>query len=97
MPRIRSLGSTRGGGLLRAMERTGWRRGVFGTSRGWFYVGTGLWLLRKLRGLTGRQTEILLSEELKPGQRMIISNGLVTAEGTPTGNGSGRRGRKRKP
>ncbi|HEY4376344.1 MAG TPA: hypothetical protein VGM93_04265 [Acidimicrobiales bacterium] len=67
-------------GLLRRLERTGVRKGLFGESKAWLYIGTGLWTLRTIRRLAERKPEILLSEELKPGQRLIIANGRATID-----------------
>lgn len=71
------------GGLLRMAERAGIARGVFGTSKGWLYVGTGLWTLRTMRRLALRKPEILLSEELRPGDRLVIANGRATLDSVP--------------
>ena len=68
------------GGLLRKLERTGVRKGLFGDSKAWFYVGTGLWTLRLVRRLAERKPDILLREELKPGQRIVIANGRATLD-----------------
>ena len=68
-----------GGGVLRTLERSGLRKGM-GGSKSWFYVGTGLWTLRTLRRLAARNDELLISEELKPGQRIVIANGVATVE-----------------
>ena len=97
MARLRSGGPS-SGGILRVLEQKGMRQGVFGNSKGWLYVGTGLWTLRTIRRLNARQTEILISEELKPGQRIIIANGVATVDGTPTAEPSsgGRRRRSRR-
>ena len=85
----------RGSVLLRTLEQTGFRRGLFGNSKAWLYVGTGLWTVRTLRRFAGRQTQILISEELKPGQKMIIANGIATIVGEAVATpGTGRRGRK---
>jgi hypothetical protein len=70
----------KGGGWLRTLERAGVTRGLFGASKPWFYVGTGLWTLRTIRRLAERKPEILLSEQLRPGERMIIANGVATIE-----------------
>lgn len=87
-------------GLLRTAERLGVNRGIFGGSKGWFYVGTGLWTLRTVRRLASRKSEILLSEELKPGQRLVIANGRATldevAAQAQTGGGTSRRARRRR-
>jgi hypothetical protein len=65
---------------MRMLERTGIRKGIFGDSKAWMYVGTGLWTIRFLRRLAERKPEVLLREELKPGQRMIIANGRATID-----------------
>ena len=80
--------------LLRSLEQTGIRKGLFGNSRAWMYLGTGLWTVRTLRRFAGRKTEILISEELKPGQRIIIANGSATIDGAPDPVPSGRRRRR---
>lgn len=79
-------------GLLRMAERTGLRKGL-GGSKGWFYLGTGLWTLRTIRRLAADKEEILISEPLKPGERIIISN-AQTSEGEPLGRPSRRQARK---
>ena len=71
--------SAEGGGLLRNAERVGLRKG-FNGSKPWFYLGTGLWTLRTVRRLGERKSEILVSETLKPGQRIIVANGRVTVD-----------------
>ena len=84
MSRRRAAGGAKGGGILRTLESAGVSRGVFGASKGWFYVGTGLWTMRKVRSLGQRKPEILLTEVLRPGQRMIIANGRATIEDAPS-------------
>ena len=68
------------GGILRTIERVGVTRGVFGTSKGWFYVGTSLWVLRKVRAFGEGRSQLLMSEPLRPGERMVIANGVATIE-----------------
>jgi hypothetical protein len=95
MARRRARGLAGGGGVLRTVERLGVNRGVFGGSKGWFYVGTGLWTLRKVRGLAQRQPEILLRETLRPGDRLTIANGVATIVSAPVPEAQlSRRGRK---
>lgn len=74
----KARGGSKRGGLVSLAMRTGINRGVFGGSKGWLYVATGLWTLRTVRKLSARKTEILLSEELKPGERLIIANDRPT-------------------
>lgn len=82
-----------GTGPMRMLERTGLRKGIEG-HRGWFYVGTGLWTLRTVRRLAGDKEEILVSERLKPGQSIVISNAVSTTDGSPLVRPSRRRRRK---
>jgi hypothetical protein len=79
MARLRS--GRRKGGILGTLQSIGMSRGVFGNSKGWFYVGTGLWTLRTVRRIAERKPEILLREEIKPGQKLVIANGRATVEG----------------
>lgn len=81
----RARGGRSGRGMLRTAERLGIARGVFGASKGWFYVGTGLWTLRTVRRMAERKPEILLSEELKPGQRVVVANARATLDQVPSG------------
>lgn len=96
MARARARGARGGGGALRFLERTGVNRGLMGGSKGWFYVGTGLWTLRTVRRLATRKTEILLSEELRPGQRIVIANGRATIDGPAGEPVAITRGRRRR-
>jgi len=82
MARSRGGDGSRNSFLLSA-ERRGLSQGIFNGKRGWLYIGTGLWTIRTVRRFAGRKTEILLSEELKPGQRLIIANNRATIEGAP--------------
>lgn len=85
------------GGLLRVAERTGVNRGVLGGSKGWFYVGTGLWTLRTIRRMAERRSETLISEELKPGDRLVIANGRATLDrSAPQGPAPGGRRRHKR-
>ena len=66
-------------GVLRRVEAHGMRLGR-GGKKHWLYVGTGLWTLRTVRRLAERRDEILISETLQPGQRLIIANNRPTIE-----------------
>ena len=95
MARRARRGGGAGSGPLRMLERTGLSKGLAG-NRAWFYVGTGLWTLRTVRRLAERREEILISEQLRPGERIIIANGratIDTVEGAAPA-ASGRRGRR---
>jgi hypothetical protein len=83
-------------GTLRRLEHLGMSKGRHG-SKTWLYVGTGLWTLRTVRRLADRREEILISEPLRPGERLIIANNRPTLESaaTPPKPPKGRRAKKR--
>lgn len=61
------------------LRRTGFRKGVQG-NRAWLAVALSMWGAQKLRQLATREPEILISEELRPGDRMVIANGRATVD-----------------
>jgi hypothetical protein len=83
-------------GVLRRIEHLGMSRGRQG-SKTWLYVGTGLWTLRTVRRLADRREEILISEPLRPGERLIIANNRPTldTDPSPAKPPKGRRAKKR--
>ena len=63
------------------LQRRGLSRGVLGGSKGWLYVGIGIWGLRKMRSIAkGGEPEILISEALSPGERIVIAAGRATLD-----------------
>jgi hypothetical protein len=66
------------GRIVRILRRNGMRKGVFGGSRGWAAVAVGTWGYTTLKRLARREPELVFSEELKPGERIIISNNRPT-------------------
>jgi hypothetical protein len=60
--------------VVRFLFRQGMRRGVLGGNRIWMYVFAGAGLLRIFTKLAGNDEKVVFSEELKPGQALIISN-----------------------
>ena len=80
-------------GVLRRIEHLGMSRGRQG-NKTWLYVGTGLWTLRTVRRLADRREEILISEPLRPGERLIISNNRPTIEATAPKPPKGRRAKR---
>lgn len=56
------------------------RRGFLGGNGTWLAVGMGAWGLKKVHQMAQRNTEILIREELKPGQRIVIANDRATIE-----------------
>ena len=61
------------------LRRTGFRKGIQG-NRTWLALGLVIWGAQKLRQLATRDAVVLVREELKPGERMIIANGRVTVD-----------------
>jgi hypothetical protein len=59
---------------LQMMQRNGVRRGVFGGSRGWFWVAVGTWGVRRLRRAVGSEPELVYRGELRPGQTFEIDH-----------------------
>ena len=76
--RSRTVTAPAVGPIVRILRRTGIRKGVFGGSRGWVAIAVGTWGYTTLKRLARREPELVLSEELKPGERIIISNGVPT-------------------
>ena len=68
------------GRMLGYLRRRGTRKGFLGDSKPWLYIGTAAWAFRLLRRVARRRAEVLLLEELKPGQRIIISNNRPTVD-----------------
>ena len=66
------------GRVVRILRRNGVRKGIFGGSRGWAAVAVGTWGYTTLKRLAQREPELVFSEELKPGERIIISNNRPT-------------------
>jgi hypothetical protein len=65
--------------LLTRLRRTGFRKGMQG-NRTWLALGLVIWGGQRLRKLATRDAEVIVREELKPGDRMIIANGRVTVD-----------------
>ena len=68
------------GRIVRLLRRDGMRKGILGGSRGWTAVAVGTWGYTTLRRMARREPEIVFSEELKPGERIIISNNTPTLD-----------------
>jgi hypothetical protein len=60
--------------VLRAMQSRGVRRGVFGSSRGWFWVAVAAFLLRRFRRIIGSEAEVVFRGELKRGHTLRIDH-----------------------
>jgi len=68
------------GRILRILRKNGLRRGILGGNRAWAAVAVGTWGYSQLKRLSQRSAEVVFSEELKPGQRIIISNDRTTVD-----------------
>jgi hypothetical protein len=66
---------------LHLLQRRGVQRGVFGSSRAWFWVAVGAWLLRRARQAIGSEYELVYRGELRPGESMRISHLTETRDG----------------
>jgi hypothetical protein len=77
---------------LGMLQRRGVQRGVFGSSRAWFWVAVGAWVLRRVRRVVGSEPELVYRAEIKPGQAIQIDH-LTEVYGTTNRSGRGRRRR----
>ncbi|HEX6569778.1 MAG TPA: hypothetical protein VF015_11450 [Acidimicrobiales bacterium] len=77
MPRLHSR-SDRG---LRFLQRRGVNKGLFGGSRGWFWVAVASFGLRQFRRAIGSQYELVYRGELKPGEAIHVDHLTETYTG----------------
>lgn len=73
---------SRAEGVLGFLQTRGVQRGVFGTSRAWFWIAIAAWVVRRLRRVVGSEPELVFRGEIKPGQAIQIDH-LTEAYGTP--------------
>jgi hypothetical protein len=67
--------------VLRTLQSRGVRRGVYGSSRGWFWVAVVTFGLRRLRRAAGSEYEVVYRGEVKPGEVLQIGHLAETYEG----------------
>lgn len=60
--------------MLGFLLRQAFRRGVLGGSRPWLVMGGVALGLRVLRKVTGSEPEVVYSEELGPGESLVIAH-----------------------
>jgi len=77
----RRRSTSRTEGLLGFLQSRGVQRGVFGTSRAWFWVAVSAWVLRRIRKVVGSEPELVYRGEIKPGQAIQIDH-LTEVYGT---------------
>ena len=58
--------------LVRLLLRNGWRRGVLGGSRPWLVAGGVALSVRVLQKLIASEEKVVYSEELEPGETLVI-------------------------
>ena len=61
-------------GLLGFLQTRGVQRGIFGSSRAWFWIAIGAWALRRVRRVVGSEPELVFRGEIKPGQAIRIDH-----------------------
>ena len=61
-------------GPVSYLKRTGFRRGVVGNDRRWLAVWAGVTVAGFVRRRLGRREEVVLQEELEPGQTLVIEH-----------------------
>jgi hypothetical protein len=76
---------------LGRLQRRGTRKGIYGSSRFWFWVAVTAWGLRKFRNATGAVPSLVFRDELRPGESIQVSHGTETYAGRRV------RSRRRKP
>lgn len=64
--------------LVRLLRTTAFRRGVLGTSRGWFALWAGLGLARFVRARLERGSVVVERVVLRPGEAVEIRDTGVT-------------------
>jgi hypothetical protein len=57
-----------------ALFRIGVRRGLLGGSKPWQYVAAIGLVLRLLKKMGGREEKVVFTEELKPGESLVVTH-----------------------
>ena len=60
--------------MLRTLTRLAVSQGLLGGSRRWLAVGTAAMALRALIRLTTREPKVVYSEDLAPGESLLITH-----------------------
>ena len=76
---------------LGRLQRRGTRKGLYGSSRFWFWMAVTAWGLRKFRNATGAVPSLVFRDELRPGESIQVSHAAETYAGKRV------RSRRRKP
>ncbi|MEA2828997.1 MAG: hypothetical protein QOG43_3436 [Actinomycetota bacterium] len=59
--------------MLTRLRRLGLARGL-GKSNAWLAVGVTAWALQTLKKFAAKEPKVVYREQLKPGQRLVISH-----------------------
>jgi hypothetical protein len=66
---------------MRLLQTRGVRRGVYGSSRGWFWVAVAAFGVRRFRRAIGSEYELVYRGEVKPGEIIQVGHLPETYEG----------------
>ena len=66
---------------LRRLQRLGINRGVYGSSRLWFWIFVFAWSSRQVRRAVGSESLIVFRDEIRPGETLRISHLAETYQG----------------
>lgn len=59
--------------MLTRLRRIGLTRGL-GKSNAWLAVGVTAWVLQTLKKFATKEPKVVFREQLKPGERLVISH-----------------------
>lgn len=65
------------------LQRTGFRKGVLGTSRGWFAAWAAISAAKFVRGRLNREPKVVETVVLRPGEAVVISDTGVERRAFP--------------
>lgn len=63
---------------VRRAQSLGFAEGMAGRGGHWYAIGLGAWGLLRLRSMSVEKTEVLLSEPLRPGEKISITHHTTT-------------------
>lgn len=81
--------------LVVRAQRYGFAEGMRGKGGHWLALGVGAWGLQRVRAMAKKDTEVLFTEPLAPGQRIVITNETITRAEETQRQKQSRKARKR--
>ena len=63
------------GALVRLLFRNGFRRGLMGGNRFWLVMFGIAGTIRLIQRINDRESEVVFSEKLEPGESLVIAHG----------------------